>query len=90
MNEVMLGAMVAGQNVTWRAVNRIRKSLVSFHRNEAGDIVQWAIVAGLAVVLGLVILKKFWGNWEDGTGIAGVFKSLSDQLTGTFGGKTSQ
>jgi Flp pilus assembly pilin Flp len=51
---------------------------------------EYAMIIGIAVVLGVVILQRFWGTSGDGTnpgtGLAGVFDRIMQALNGATGG----
>ena len=75
MNEMMLKGYVKMQVATFCLLGKI-------HRDERGaGTAEYAMIIGLAVVLGVVILRAFWGQ------ISTVFASIGRSLTSAVSNK---
>ena len=73
MNKLMLKTYVKAQYLKCRMVER-------FHRDERGaGAAEYGMIIGIAVVLGIAILRMFWGENED-EGIRSVFANIRDML----------
>ena len=90
MKNGMLRLYVNFSTVAWRAGQRVWDRFVQFRKSESGvGAAEYALVIGVAVILGLAVLTKFWGKYEDGTGIGGVFKKIVDYLSNTFSSEST-
>jgi len=58
-----------------------------FHNDRRGaGVAEYAMIIGLAVVIGVVVLQKFWGDYATGKGISGVFHRIVTTLSDATGG----
>lgn len=80
MNDALLVLYVKTDCALKRLVDR-------FHNDRRGaGTAEYVMIIGLAVVLGIVVLTKFWGTPQNddgtgGTGLAGIFGNIISQLT---------
>ncbi len=77
MTELLLKGYVA-------ADIRLQMLCERFKRDVRGaGTAEYAMIIGIAVVLGIAILRKFWGESED-EGLQGIFNNIMGRLQGSI------
>ncbi len=78
MNEALLKLRVAKESVKWRAKERCKE----FVHDQAGDVGK-VVMMVVAATVGLAALVAFWGDYDEGTGIAGVLANIVELIKPT-------
>jgi hypothetical protein len=89
MNETLLRLYVHGQVGATRLGRIVLGRCRRFARSQCGGAAEYAVVVGVAVIVGIVIIKNFWGSYGDeggdgAKGIGKVFRTIVDTMTGWF------
>ncbi len=79
MNDLLLKGYVGTQMKLDALADR-------FKNDERGaGVAEYAMIIGIAVVLGIVILRAFWGEEED-QGLRGIFNNIMGRLQDSISG----
>ena len=74
MNTLILKGYVKAQCAKMRLLDKL-------HRDQRGaGVAEYAMIIGIAVIIGVSMLLKFWGE-DENSGLRGVFTRLMIELT---------
>ena len=79
MNDLLLKLMVRRDLMKARIKERFEEFLKDQNGMSTAEIISMVVAA----TVGLALLIKFWGSWEDQTGIAGVLAKVVSRITPT-------